>query len=85
MFRQIPVIILMLAAKKHCLCGSSLFVTALHAIRYSALYFTVARSAEGSLPGRPAALSWVLRASVPGAFLRPEGGSCRVENLNSSV
>ena len=52
---------------------------------YSTLYFTVARSAEGRLPGRPAALSWVLRVSVPGAFLRPTGGSFRVENLNSSV
>ena len=48
---------------------------------YSALYFTVARSAEGRLPGRPAAL----RASVPVAFLWPAGGSCRVENLHSSV
>ena len=54
-------------------------------IIYSTLYFTVARSAEGRLPGRPAALSWGLRVSVPGAFLRPAGGSCRVENLNSSV
>ena len=27
------------------------------------------------LPGRPAALSWVPRVSVPGAFLRPAGGS----------
>ena len=52
---------------------------------YSALYFTVARSAEGRLPGRPAALPWVLRISVPGAFLRPAGGSFRVENLNSRV
>ena len=34
---------------------------------------------------RPASLSWLLRVSVPGAFLRPAGGSCRVENLNSSV
>ena len=52
---------------------------------YSAWYFTVARSAEGRLPGRPAVLSWVLRASVPGAFLRPAGGSFRVENLYSRV
>ena len=36
-------------------------------------------------PARPASLSWLLRATVPGAFLRPAGGSCRVENLNSSV
>ena len=34
-------------------------------------------------PARPA--SRLLRVSVPGAFLRPAGGSCRVENLNSSV
>ena len=34
-------------------------------------------------PTRPA--SRLLRVSVPGAFLRPVGGSCRVENLNSSV
>ena len=52
---------------------------------YSTVYFTVARSAEGRLPGQPAALSWVLRVSVPGAFLRPAGGNCRVENLNSSI
>ena len=35
-------------------------------------------------PARPASLSWFLRVTVPGAFLRPAGGSCRVENLNSS-
>ena len=52
---------------------------------YSALYFTVARSAEGRLLGQLAALSWVLRLSVPGTFLRPAGGSFRVENLNSSI
>ena len=52
---------------------------------YSALYFTVARSAEGRLPGRLAALSWVLRVRIPCAFLQPAGGSFRVENLNSSV
>ena len=34
-------------------------------------------------PGRPA--SRLLRISVPGAFLLPGGGSCHVENLNSSV
>ena len=49
---------------------------------YSALYFTVARSAEGRPPSRPHGFSVV---SVPGAFLRPAGGRCRVENLNSSV
>ena len=36
-------------------------------------------------PARPAWLSSLLRVSVPGAFLRPAGGSCRIENLNSSV
>ena len=44
--------------------------------KYSALYFTVAR---------PAALSWILRVSIPGAFLRPAGGGFHIENLNSSV
>ena len=34
-------------------------------------------------PARPA--SRLLRVSVPGAFLQPAGGSCLVENLNSSV
>ena len=34
-------------------------------------------------PARTA--SRLLRVSVSGAFLRPAGGSCRVENLNSSV
>ena len=52
---------------------------------YSALYFTVARSAEGRLPGRLYSLSWVLRVSIPGAFLRQAGGSFRIENLNSSI
>ena len=36
-------------------------------------------------PARRASLSWLLRVTVPCAFLRPAGGSCRVENLNSSV
>ena len=35
------------------------------------------------LPARPAPR--LLRISVPGAFLWPAGGSCRIENLNSSV
>ena len=43
---------------------------------YSALYFTVARPAKGCSLGR---------LHCPGAFLRPAGGSCHVENLNSSV
>ena len=36
-------------------------------------------------PARPASLSWLVRVTVPGAFLRPAGGSCCVEILNSSV
>ena len=70
------------------MCGfvkDEVYRTPVCVLTYSALYFTVARSAEGRLPGRPAALSWVLRISIPGAFLLPAGGSCRVENLNSSV
>ena len=34
---------------------------------------------------RPASLSWLLRVSSPGAFLRLAGGSCHVENFNSSI
>ena len=30
-------------------------------------------------------VSRLLRVSVPGTFLWPAGGSCRVENLNSSI
>ena len=36
-------------------------------------------------PARPASLSWLLRVTIPGAFHRPAGDSCCVENLNSSV
>ena len=41
------------------------------------------RPLSRSSPAQPA--SQLLRVSVPGAFLRPAGGSCRVENLNSSA
>ena len=34
-------------------------------------------------PARPASL--LLHVTVPGAFLQPAEGSCRIENLNSSV
>ena len=47
-------------------------------LKSSALYFTVARSAEGRPPGRPAALSWVLRVSVPGAFQREVGSALKI-------